>query len=480
MNEPDLRNRLTSTLLAPLPRIPTGGRGRRLLLRWIVAGLWLAMFYLLIVTVAYQALPKSGAGYLLYWIHDNVYLPIKGYTYTLFFPTSLVWWLSGSTVLILWGICWLSDRSLVRRPHILLLRWSLGRHLSHPLLLACARLFARLGLQPQMLSAVAEQMWRRQSYKLSPLPGQKPSSGEQGRLCDLAIFRYRLCSLSTLPPATNAHLQAFCFLHETLFLLHYHRDNTKDSRQLEDERRIRQLLDWIKPQPDWLKEQAWKEDKPFSPNALLGDLYLLFLMNDPLLLEAWFGEEMLSALPPHPMLVLAQRVSTRTIQLGKVQRQLEQLIRQTDRPPRLQAKPFLDEWSDEERAAMGELAMSIAIHVASVVHDPHLALHFMDTVNALKLTAALIAPEPASPVADLHRQIKATLYRLPRPVDDLMCAQLLDQFQRDRLATWQKTSFARHEERPIQEIDINLGRNGARDLLQAAGPAYATVLKEEN
>src|SRR5262249_22077239 len=100
--------------------------------------------------------PKRGPGFILYWLHDVVYLPFVGYAWTLYFPTSLVWWVLASFLFVIFLATFLTGASVIRRPHEWLCRLTirtlcrLGWFRS--LLLKAIKVFGRLKLGAELLA----------------------------------------------------------------------------------------------------------------------------------------------------------------------------------------------------------------------------------------------------------------------------------------------------------------------------------------
>ncbi len=122
--------RFHSPFLQPLPPVAEklGLRLGRSTLR--VVALALAALLLVGIVVRLRLLPPTGIGRILYSVHDSLYLPLKGYTYTLHFPTSLLWWLGGALLAGMVLFFWLTNISPTKRPHI----WALRRALRYPAL----------------------------------------------------------------------------------------------------------------------------------------------------------------------------------------------------------------------------------------------------------------------------------------------------------------------------------------------------------
>ena len=143
-------------------------------------------------------LSPSGPGYVIYWIHDRIYLPFKGYTYHLFFPISMVWWSIAGLLTVCWLVFFLVDESLLLSPHRDLLGWALRRRRWHGFLLATARRFQRRSFPQRLMIEVTDYQRRR---ILERRRQSKPPGGRKDTLLlPLAKLQMQLLTL----PGTDA------------------------------------------------------------------------------------------------------------------------------------------------------------------------------------------------------------------------------------------------------------------------------------
>lgn len=140
-----------SHLLRKMPVTRHPGRYQRIVTRLSVLAVLAIILLIVILIMAFQLLPPRGLGLQLYQYHDKIFLPIKGYTYTLFFPVSIIWWGIALTLLVLAVASFVSDRSFIREPHVQFTRWLLRRTVLHPFLLKGGLFFQRLGLFPYVV-----------------------------------------------------------------------------------------------------------------------------------------------------------------------------------------------------------------------------------------------------------------------------------------------------------------------------------------
>lgn len=148
---------------AVLTRMPPDARRygvRRLLFRGVLlSGLLLSLFAV-VVFVHLRAMPIDG-GQLLYRLHDEVYLPLVGQTFTRFFPWSVIWWGIGLTALVWLLLMWVFDASPLRFVHRRLLLRAIRRPTHHAGLVRWSRRFSRVRFRPHFLRLIADDEWQR-------------------------------------------------------------------------------------------------------------------------------------------------------------------------------------------------------------------------------------------------------------------------------------------------------------------------------
>lgn len=146
-----------SELLRPWPARARRGSGltRRLLLLLAVSAVLLA----LLLSVNLRVWPPERYP-LLYRLHDELFLPLRGHLYQRFLPWGLVAWGLALTFVLWWLSAWLFNAA----PGRALQRWLIGRALrqprQHERLLRWAKRFAWLRVEPHLLRLVAEDHWR--------------------------------------------------------------------------------------------------------------------------------------------------------------------------------------------------------------------------------------------------------------------------------------------------------------------------------
>jgi len=155
-----MRLRFRSTVLSRLPRSLRRNTMRLLVFRLVLlAGILLGLAALLMI-VHLRLLPVEDAP-LLYRLHDDVYLPLVGHTFTRYFPLSVIWWGVVVTALVWWISMWLFQASPLRFIQRRLLLRAIRQPRRHDNLLHWSRRFSRLRLRPHLLHLVADDEWER-------------------------------------------------------------------------------------------------------------------------------------------------------------------------------------------------------------------------------------------------------------------------------------------------------------------------------
>ncbi len=93
------------------------GRQRYYGLRWALVALCLFALVGFCWAMSIRLFPRGGIGDLVYWLHDTVFLPLKGVAWTLWFPYAFVWLLPLGTMGIMGLTEYLTKVGPVRRLH---------------------------------------------------------------------------------------------------------------------------------------------------------------------------------------------------------------------------------------------------------------------------------------------------------------------------------------------------------------------------
>lgn len=162
-----LHSLLTSPTLTAIPRphIPLSWRLRLGFKRFVVIAFVSAIPILLILTIGLHGWAEDTLpGSLLYWLHDYIYLPIKGEVHTRHAPVIFLFWFFILVLSTLAFASWVSTMSFIKGPQILALRWLITKPGTRTIVPAVSSLF------PPFMSfltyQVAEYEWEQSLLEL--------------------------------------------------------------------------------------------------------------------------------------------------------------------------------------------------------------------------------------------------------------------------------------------------------------------------
>lgn len=450
----------TSALTAPLPRHVPHGRLWRITRR-VVSGVLLGgALIALVVAVRSKLLGTTPLAMLLYQTHDSFYLPLKGYTFTRFFPGSLVWYGLIATLFLLWYTCYLADRSLVRRAHLALLRQTVSLGPLRSALLGVSRLLLRLGLPPELLREVAEHERDLATLRLA--------GGDDGAGPRLSTLTRLLVGVAALrPDDQHATLQAADAWQRAVCLL-----------TARDHREAAALAPLILP----ACARALRKHGLTPIDALAGQapgLGAVPCLTDAIRIALLTGADPASLGADHdPRLgaVTARSALTqgllaaaegRRAQVDSLRAALERAI----------ARPFAQHadqglstmFADaamDELPTLGRLALSAALMAAFALRSGDLAQGAVESLDALGLALALAGPVAPPALVEPARRARAWAGGLPTPADRQLTASLgLARITTLALA-WQP--FVAYDT-PVRQADLALAEARSDDQFRAAG-----------
>lgn len=459
-NESRLVPVVRSRYLAPLPPLRSEGRARRIFVRSIIGLALAAIVGTLLAIVAWQLLPERGAGYPLYWLHDALYLPVKGRTYTAFFPLSVVWWFLIALSLTLGTISWLSDRSLIRSPHIRWLNWLVGREGNERWLIPAALALRPFGIQPVLLRSVIQQridllMAALAEVAIAPVQTNgRPTAcfhltRSLARYVDMAL---RLEPLPLRGSPTVAQFEAInlwqrAFMHAAL------RGHESAVTAF-----VKSLTEGIFGNSAAALDSVHRATRAplLSADALLADLVLLAQVSAP--------DHAALQGDANPMATLRLRARARLELLQSKAALLNAPVPVSSfLAPDKNAQPAR---ADETLSQLGALAFALLIHVAWLDNNPNLALAALDAADVLALAPALaMASHP-------HDTVWAAALTAcgPDPLVRALGAQLAQNASGRRWSEWRAlppgfTGLLNDDDRALERLLSN-------DLFAAAGPGY--------
>lgn len=372
-NHPSSRIRFRSPLLQAPPKVESLGRVTRLTRRWVFLGISGFVFALVIFFLLVQPYGRNGPGWPLYWLHDTVYLPFKGYTFTLYHPSSWIWWGLIFTLAILWTLSFATDRSLILRSHVALLKTAVNSPTFSRVLLALARRLARPHSSARLLFGMVE---RERQIALHQLWDRADASqcNQVAHLTGLLI-KLNLAKPNSLTEADYAKA-AVCW-HEAFLQLERQAKEYGVEVELAQKRLCAILPDIVVP----LRKMSEKDraDIIAAPSAF--DLHGLFIELVALVQKGHGSlQGILSPLNLQPLseLWFVEAVDQRRAALIEAQR----VLMQSQRLEELKPGSVVD--SQELTWFIGQLAMSLAIHVALFVKRAEIGLAYLDAVEAVK------------------------------------------------------------------------------------------------
>lgn len=478
-------SRFRSPLLEALPPAPPGRDRRALRRRRLAVVLVVAAAVLAAVAVGTRRLSLRGPGLILYRLHDEVFLPLKGYLFTRLFPVSWIYVLAGLTLLLfgltalawarpltpawqtavgrralswrsmrpvlsLWGRSFGGLRRLLRAGSLAAEKWpAVGRRLTAwagaldgPTLLeelvehereAALELLDGLDpATPESVGALAPALdatlFSLELAASSPSGGDRPLIAAVERL-DEVLLRLDLVRLARGAPARGATEAAA--------------EELRMRIETEISARLRQLLPVAPRQPD------------FSVSSLALELALVLGIETP---RSW---------PPELLESRRERVlegvEARRRALDGSRQRLERSASYSLRRGR-RTVPELPAGVD--RAAAG-LAVDVAVFAALRFGETRGALAFLEGLEGLRfavLASGDGVPDGGDPDSETEALL-AALAGLPRPLDYRVCARLLG-LETTRAADLAE-AVARKSE-VVSEADLRLLSARRTDLSTAA------------
>lgn len=422
-----------------------------------------------LILVIFQPLDKHGLGYWPYWLHDYIFLPLKGYTYTLYYPNSLAWWGFIAIVVIVWLASFLSDTSFIQPPHVRLLRRLVGQEICHGALLLIPRLLRYHWFEPRLLIAVTE---HERILALHKLNEALPTSTECARLAHLT---YLLMELQLLPrPSLFGRMAAAVYWQQTWLALRRHSCPQKAIATMAG--RLNTLLHSISMTQS---DATLTRSIPFEPGVISRDLIWLTRLTNANLNGSTRHPSIgiqSSAERLYILSRLADSIQRRQSILNRVRYQLERLVlapstdlQSLEPITEVQGLPALDE---AVLRMLGQLSVGIALDLA--LHDITalpLALSYLDSLEALSLVLECAGSEVLVLGTDLTSRLSALLANVPSQADYELSASLASIGLTKYQEAWRKSLQPNQD--LISEADFNLAETRVASLAQAAGPTIS-------
>jgi hypothetical protein len=465
-----------SSLLKPMPARISSRRLKSMSRRIGLILLLTAIIGTPIFIIATRILPREGAGNVFYWFHDHIFLPVKGYTYTLFYPFSLSWWGPILTVALVWVLAYLAMVSITRDPHAQVLRLVVRRNSRHRFLIKTTQWLRKWKMEALLLKEIAGQERLKALNRIRSLPLKEVDEEVCNRFFHLTILDIRLRTLS--PASPHEHLETALAWHQAYlqFRNRLQRQPGSESLKLMTARLADLAGPLLLPLLDYTDaarmEEAEETPAGFDVATIgLDLLYLAAVHNrEPgKLIAALSGEKSKTEIEEIAASRLAQSVASRQNIIIESRMQAE-LIRTGEIDTRVFVeKESKKEWPlllDDriEMTVIGRLALSVTLDLAGLVKSAAIALDFMEALETLDFELNCLDPEAWD--AGLVHPLK----ELPESPDFRWCAELAEAELEAYEKAWRL--FPQEKENPINEDDFHLARTRIRALYHAAGPEF--------
>jgi len=472
-----MRN-FNSSLLKSMPARAKPARSRSVPKRILLILIFTAFIGAPIFIIATRILPGNGAGHVFYWIHDHIFLPIKGYTYTLFYPYSLGWWGPLLTIIILWLIAYLTMVSFFKDPHIYFLRKVVRRNSRHHILVKTGKWLKKLKMEPLLLREVASQERKKALNRLIAVPLSQVNESETAckRVVHLTLLHIRFF---TLPAAGREdYFEAVFSWHQAYLQVRARQQKNPGSDGLKKltaqlaaqvETFIPHLLNYKDKNQ---LEDAVEKNPGFDVSSVVLDLLYLASLNNSNLAEKLLDTSTAAnskALKKAVASRLIASVTARQALLDETRTRVEKIRKQEIDPLTvIDSKAFWPFLPDDKNKAflpvIVQMGLSIALDLAVLVDNISIGLGYMESMEIFDFELNCLDPEilEAVPVLPLNQ--------LPGPGDYRLCAELAEAEIEEYEQAWQESSIG--EDGAIIPGDFELARTRVRALYHAAGPDF--------
>jgi hypothetical protein len=480
-----------SSLLKSMPAAAKPKRSRipiRILIIIFISAFIVVPAFIIIT----RALPKEGLGSIFYWIHDHIFLPVKGYTYTLFYPFSLSWWGPVLTALVLWLVAYLTMVSFIKDPHVYILRKVIHRNPKkrHGILIKTGGWLKKRNMEPILLKQITNMERKKTLNLLANLPLSQMDETLVTQVIHLTQLHIQLMTLPPVKAVRETHLEALIYWHQTYLQAEIRCQKNPPSPQLKEllNRLAEQIETLILPllnyKNETLLKEAVKQPAGFDiPSVLVDLLYLASLNNTNLAVLLPGSPTTGEAIKRAVVTRLAASSHERRAVLDETRFRLEKLLEQKTGPHnpgssetfepithdnidvRLKVDP---NYAGTTLPVLGDLALSIALHLSALVDSVSIGLGYIDSLESYDFVFNCLdleeSPEPESP----YFTALQSLNRLPTPDDYRLCAHLsglaVDEYEN----LWKQSLLK--EDGTIQPEDVELAKARIHSLFHSAGP----------
>lgn len=228
MNTPQFRSVLVSALPGDKRRLST----LSLLLRWLAISLIVVAIVITIIGVhLHSFVPDRLPGSILYSLHDNVFLVIKGYLFTQFYPADARWTLPfiGGTILLIWLFSLLTGISPLREPHIWMWQIAIRQPARYPRVLRLLKTFKQFGFSPHLVRLVVLDAWEKTRAELRHTSDDRVEP-QLERL--LALMEFSIQIEKLFRPRWQTPKELIQRWHLTALIVQLHDHNVEDQNRL--------------------------------------------------------------------------------------------------------------------------------------------------------------------------------------------------------------------------------------------------------
>lgn len=379
---------------------------RRLI--WCVAVFVIASLFC--IGTATEFFHPDGHGFYLYWLHDNIYLPLKGYFWTLNYPDRLWIWATLLTAILIWLPFFVLHRSASQWVHRKTLRAALHWPLVRRVAVRWTSALRGTALRPVFLENYVENECRRLLQTIDQSARSSPR--DLRYFAALVAFRTDLDERGTLE-----RLQDASWLIDAILRLQVY--GTPELRRGDEMTALwRRLHGTV--------ASAAGEDEPPEIHDIYRDTPLA--PKDLETFVAWHIGAAAGAFGPADALSrpLARSKGVLTRDAISGLEALRRLLAASREPGRL-ARGRADEraYRPEAAAMIGRAAGQLALLSAVMLRDSALALGYFDSVETARFEILLGGLETAiaadDPVIGLTGDPET-----PSPGDYSICARLME------------------------------------------------------
>ena len=455
----------------------------------IILGFFVALPIFIIVT---RALPREGIGQMFYWIHDHIFLPIKGYTYTLFYPFSLSWWGPILTALFLWMVAYLTMVSFIKDPHVYILRKVIHRNPKkrHGILIKTGGWLKKRNMEPILLKQVTNMERKKTLNQLANLPLSQMDEILVTQVIHLTQLQIQLMILPPVKAVREIHLEAIIYWHQAYLQANTRCQKNPPSQQLQELlNRLAELIETLilpllNYKNETLLKEAVKQRAGFDiPSVLVDLLYLASLNNNSLAVLLAGSATTEEAIKRAVVTRLASSSHERRTILDETLFRLTKQLEQKTGPHNISSDETFEpithdnidvrlkvdpNYAGTTLPVLGELALSISLHLSALVDSVSIGPGYMDSLETYDFVFNCLDLEETSEPESPYFTALQSLNRLPTPGDYRLCAHLselaLDEYEN----LWKQSLLK--EDGTIQPEDVELAKARIHSLFHSAGP----------